>query len=167
MTKKLIKKLLTLTLLTFALTMTLHTVVEAYGIAPSLMPKNTAYNTVKFTDNAVTASRSTILVLQILAGALLYFAAPVATIFIAINAFRMVAGGAETDSVEQAKKGLTWTVIGLLVIILSYTIVSITIRIVIASASPPPAAPAPAATEQAAGAPSPTVDAPADSSGAK
>ena len=75
-----------------------------------------------------------VLILQIIAGGLLYFAAPVAVITIVLAALSMVVGSHETEKVEQAKKWLTWAIIGLLTIMLSYSIVRIIIGLVIRAA---------------------------------
>ena len=40
----------------------------------------------------------------------------------------MATGGADSEKLEQAKKGLTWTIAGLLLIILSYSIVKTVIN---------------------------------------
>jgi len=81
------------------------------------------------------AAGGTIVVLQIIAGGLLYFASPVAVIFIVVSAFTMVTGGADSEKIEQSKKSLTWAVIGLLVIILSYSIVRAVISTTLKAAS--------------------------------
>ncbi len=80
------------------------------------------------------ARDSTVIILQIIAGTLLYFAAPLAVIIIGLGAFNMVIGGADTEKLEQAKKHLTWAVLGLLTIILSYSITRIVITLVITTA---------------------------------
>lgn len=82
-------------------------------------------------DGAITGTN---FLLQIIAGALLFFAAPIAVIMIVLNAFKMVAYSAETDKVGEAKTGLTWSVAGLLIIILSYSIVRAIISFSISAA---------------------------------
>ena len=81
-----------------------------------------------------TAEMVAIVMLQILAGALLFFAVPVAVIMIAISGFTLVTGGADTDSIETSKKHLTWSIIGLLIIILSWSIVRTIINVSLESA---------------------------------
>jgi hypothetical protein len=135
------KRRIIYTLLTIlGLTLLVSQVSHAYAIDPSYTPYNTPYDNVgdevewsKYED--IGAAWPAVVILQILAGALLYFAAPVATALIGINAFNMVIGGAESEKLEQAKKGLTWTIIGLVVIILSYSIVKIILTIIIGAAS--------------------------------
>lgn len=70
-----------------------------------------------------TATGMTIVILRTLAGALLYFAAPIAVFSIAQSAFTMAMSGADTEKLEQSKKHLTWAILGLLTIILSFSIV--------------------------------------------
>ncbi|MFC1615852.1 hypothetical protein ACFL21_01815 [Patescibacteria group bacterium] len=80
------------------------------------------------------ATGGTIIILQIIAGGLIYFAAPVGVIAIVISAFIMVVGGAESEKVDQAKKGLTWSIVGLLCVIFSYSAVRIIISVIIGAA---------------------------------
>jgi hypothetical protein len=82
-------------------------------------------------------SFAAIIILQIIAGGLLYFAAPVGVIMIAFSAWQMVTGGADSEKLEQSKKHLTWTIIGLLVIILSYSAVRFAISLIFDSVNPP------------------------------
>jgi hypothetical protein len=129
------KRIFLTILLSLSLTLLLSKLGFAYKIDESYMPANTPYSNVGFEISWAGAGWTLVVILQIFAGALLYFAAPIATALIAINAFNMVTGGAESEKLEQAKKGLTWTIIGLLVIILSYSIVKIILTIVIAAGS--------------------------------
>lgn len=112
------------------------TPVQAYTIDPTYAPDNTPF-TLEENTKTKGAESSTVLILQIIAGALLYFAAPLAIILIGFNAFNMVMYGAESEKLEQSKKGLTWAAIGLLAIILSYSITRAVIGFVIQAAQPP------------------------------
>ena len=67
---------------------------------------------------------------QILAGALLYLAAPLAVIAIGMTAFNMVINSGSSEKVETAKKQLTWAVLGLVLIILSYATIKFVIEFV-------------------------------------
>lgn len=108
--------------------------VQAAVIDPTLRPQNEPFD-IGTTLKEQGAATGTILVLQILAGGLLYFAAPLAVIFIVLAGLQMVVYGAESDKLEQAKKNLTWSVVGLLVIILSYSIVRIVIEFILKAGS--------------------------------
>ncbi len=127
------KKILTKILFSTLVLLSLTTVVNAQIAIPTdYMPDNTPIN-VDFIQEATrtdgaSPEMATISILQVLAGGLLYFAGPVAVILIVINAFNMAIGGADSEKLEQAKKGLTWTLIGLLLIILSYSIVKTVIK---------------------------------------
>lgn len=145
-------------LITIGLTIILLTigisVAEAYQINPDYAP-NTPY-----VQGAGGAEINTIVVLQLIAGALLYFAAPLGVIFITMTAWTLITEGSDTEKYEQAKKHLTWTIIGLLLIILSYSLVKFTIEFSREAAertepvpgreegSTPTPAPAPAPAEQ-------------------
>lgn len=126
------KKLLAKFILAIVISIfTIH-IVDAYQIDESYRPINSPFELSKEikSDN----ENATRTVLEILAGALLYFAAPVAVIMIAYGGLSMVIGGAESEKLEEAKKHLTWALIGLGLIILSYTIVRIAIQFTISVA---------------------------------
>lgn len=102
----------------------------AYQIPEEFKPSNEPFDL----DITETGARGgTIIILQIIAGGLLFFAAPVAVIMVVISAFIMVVGGAESEKVDQARKGLTWSLVGLVIIILSYSIVRAIIAFVISA----------------------------------
>lgn len=105
--------------------------VEAYSLDPSYRPVNAAFD---IDYDANDPAFNTIIILQILAGALLYFATPVSIIFIALAGWKMVTGGAESEKLDEAKKSLTWSLIGLVAIMLSYSAVRFIISFVIKSA---------------------------------
>ncbi len=75
-------------------------------------------------------------ILQLIAGSLIYVTGPVAVLMIAIGGFRYVISHGETTQMEAAKKTILWAIIGLLVIIVSYSIVRNVIDIA-ASTTPP------------------------------
>jgi hypothetical protein len=112
---------------------------EALTIPEYLRPINEPFNIAGDIDasgNGISgAAAGTIIILQIIAGTLLYFAAPIAIIMIAIAALNMVIGGADSEKIEQSKKSLTWTIIGLLAIILSYSLVRFVIGLIINAAT--------------------------------
>lgn len=136
-------------LIAFGLSTLLMGSVQAYTIDSTYRPSNTPFaleeNTKEKGEKG--AENSTVIILQIIAGALLYFAAPIAIILIGFNAFNMVIFGAESEKLEQSKKGLTWAAIGLLVIILSYSITRAIIGLVIKTAEPPEVTSVPPATD--------------------
>lgn len=127
---KMTKKLLKFSLLLILVLTLSNTVMAAAPIDPSLRPINVPFD-LNYANN--NASSNTIIVLNILAGALLYFAGPIAIIMIAFSGFQIVTGGAESEKLDEGKKSLTWAIIGLLAIILSYSIVRIALAIIIDS----------------------------------
>lgn len=129
-----IKKILTTVLLTMSLLIAGTAAVHAYQIDPSYRPSNEPFALDK-EIKAQGATGATIVVLQIVAGALLYFAAPIGIIMIAWAGGSMVIFGAEQEKLDAAKKHLTWSIVGLVVIILSYSIVRIIISTIIKTAS--------------------------------
>jgi len=62
-------------------------------------------------------------ILQVIAGALLYLAAPLAVLMIAMIGFNLAMGSGNTEKIEAAKKNLTWAILGLVTIIFSYALV--------------------------------------------
>ncbi len=77
--------------------------------------------------------------LQVLAGALITVAAPVAIIVIAIAGLIAVVSHGDQALIGKAKKTVQWAVIGLLIIIFSWVIIRTTISIVFTTNSNQPA----------------------------
>lgn len=117
-------------MLVLALTLTDH-FAQAYSVSPAYRPANSPF-TLDYDTN--TPSGNTIIILQILSGGLLYFATPVGIIMVAISGFKIVTGGAESEKMEEGKKSLTWALIGLAAIILSYSAVRFVLSFIIRSA---------------------------------
>lgn len=69
------------------------------------------------------------IVLQLVAGSLIYAAGPLAVLLIAIGGLRYVTSHGDQTQMEEAKKTITWAVIGLIVIIISWAIVTNVISI--------------------------------------
>ena len=128
-TKKRALLLLALTLITTLGCVLFATQVSAtYQIPDEFKPNNTPFD-ISFTNPGDTSGTSALeTVLQIIAGALLYFAAPLAVVSIAIAAFMLVNNSGNSEKIETSKKHLTWAVIGLLVIMFSYALVRTLIR---------------------------------------
>jgi len=148
--KKIIK-IIGIVLISVVLMSLLIEVVDAYQIDAKFKPANEPFD-IKFdSDNAqqtgTPGSYATIIILQLIAGTLLYFAAPVAIVMLAAAGWQMTTGGAETEKLEQAKKNITWTIVGLLAIILSYSIVKFAIGFVITAADVEPLPEQPPAEE--------------------
>jgi len=117
----------------------------SYYVIPSeLAPSNTPfrYSFVQGQYANLPAYEGATAILFILADALLYFAAPIAIMMLVFAGFIFITGGASSEKQESAKKHLQWTLLGLLAIILSYSIVRIAIFMIISSAqqSAPPGA---------------------------
>lgn len=99
---------------------------SAYAVPSEFKPKNAPTYSMDFSTKTSPDTVTNIL-LQTIAGALLMFAAPIAVISIVMAAFTITANGADSEKVAEGKKHLTWAIIGLIAIILSYA----TIRYVI------------------------------------
>lgn len=130
MLKKSLISLILVTLLLILGTAAVH----AYQIDPSYRPSNEPFALNKEIKEGG-ASGATNIVLQLIAGALLYFAVPIGVIAIVFSGSSMVMNGAEQEKLDAAKKHLTWSVIGLITIILSYSIVRIIINAILQAAS--------------------------------
>lgn len=129
-----IKKIFTTILLATSLLIAGTAAAQAYQIDPSYRPSNEPFALDKEIKDQG-ASGATIVVLQIIAGALLYFAAPIGIIMIAWSGGSMVIFGAEQEKLDAAKKHLTWSIVGLVVIILSYSLVKVIITAIVGAAS--------------------------------
>ncbi len=69
--------------------------------------------------------------LQVLAGALINLAAPIAIIIIAISGLYAVVSHGDQALIEKAKKTLQWAVIGLVIIIFSWVIIRTVLTVII------------------------------------
>lgn len=96
-------------------------------IDESFRPSNIPFNL----DYTGTATSNTVVILNLIASAILYFAAPVAIIVIAYSGFQMIIGNGEPEKIEEGKKTLIWSVVALFVMILSYSIIRIVLDITI------------------------------------
>ena len=114
------KKIITTILLTLILIALSSTITYAYSVPYEYKPANQPFGTNQYIDDG---SKATVVILQTIAGGLLYFAAPIAIIMIVQAGFNIVVGGADSEKLEQSKKHVTWAIIGLALIILSYTAV--------------------------------------------
>jgi len=103
---------------------------SAYQLEEKYKPAN-APSFLKAEDKNKPADQITVIVLQTIAGAMLYFAAPVAVILIVMAAFTITSAAGETEKIDQGKKHLTWAIIGLLIVILSYSIARYAISMII------------------------------------
>lgn len=63
-------------------------------------------------------------VLQTLAGSLIFVAGPLAVLMIAVGGFQYVTSHGDSTQMENAKKNIMFAIIGLIVIILSWAIVT-------------------------------------------
>lgn len=68
------------------------------------------------------------------------FAGVVAIFFVINNSWYLIISGGQEEKITQHKKGLMWAVIGLILIILSYSIIRFVISIPFQAAEKPPAA---------------------------
>lgn len=100
----------------------------AYTIPEAYKPENMPFGFASETQSGEEAVNGIILFLQVLEGSLLYFAAPIAVIVIAFAGIQMIFGGT-AESYATSKKTIQWGLLGLFVIILSYSIVRITITL--------------------------------------
>ncbi len=102
----------------------------AYTIPPEYRPENMPLGFASETSAGEEAIGGIILFLQVMEGSLLYFAAPIAVIVIAYAGLQMIMGG-NADGYTTGKKTIQWGLLGLLVIILSYSIVRIAITLLL------------------------------------
>jgi hypothetical protein len=69
--------------------------------------------------------------MYLLAGALIYLAAPMAVIMIAVGGLRYVVSLGDQSAVDEAKKNITYAIIGLIVIAISWILVHNITKIII------------------------------------
>lgn len=85
-------------------------------------------NTPKTSDINVADNYRNTLTLRI-TNLVLYIAGLVAIFFVVLNGFKMVTSAGSDEVITQTKKGLTWAIVGLLLIILSYSIMRFIISV--------------------------------------
>ncbi|MCX6734095.1 MAG: pilin [Candidatus Peregrinibacteria bacterium] len=127
-----IKKVLTSLILSIILAATVQ---AAIGIPSELQPQNVPLKGLNETitqqvaaggqDGAVTAANT---VLQYVANLLLFFAAPLAVLFIARAGADYAFALGEDSKIESAKRELTWSLIGLVLVMFSYVLVRVIIQ---------------------------------------
>lgn len=135
--KKLIAKIALFSILSLLIISTVHAAtIEDLSDGYNIRPENEPFALTSEEFSGGDGASGAIIVLQIIAGGLLYFAAPVATVFIVMAGIQMTLGGAESEKLEQAKKHLTWSALGLLLIIFSYSAVRALLTFVFQAGTP-------------------------------
>lgn len=129
-----LKKILISLGLSLALLNTGSMIASAYQTDQSFKPDNEPF-ALETEIKERGASGAAIIILQLIAGALLWFATPIGVIMIVWSGSNMVINGTEQEKLEGAKKHLKWSIIGLVAIILSYAAVRIIISFVLKAAS--------------------------------
>lgn len=115
-----------------------------YQIPDTFKPSNTSLD-LDFTytspgqESKEAGANALITILQILSGSLLYFVAPLAVLSIGMTAFNLAMNSGNTEKVEEAKKQLTWLILGLVTIILAYSLIAFLMDFVIGVFSQVPA----------------------------
>lgn len=125
--KTMTKKILTSLILSILLAATVQ---AAIGIPENLQPKNVPLKGLNKTvteqvaingqDGAVTGAN---IILQYIANILLYFAAPLAVLFLSRAGVDYAFAMGEDSKLEGAKRELTWSLLGLLLVMFSYVLV--------------------------------------------
>lgn len=70
-------------------------------------------------------------VIQKISDGILYVAGPVAILFVAYSGFAYANAMGKQEGIDQAKKGITWALLGLFLVILSYGLVRIIVNLLI------------------------------------
>lgn len=125
---KLVKLGIIITIATITLATTVAMANAAYQIPTEYMPNNMPFN-LGF-DQGEGGSTGLITIIQIIAGSLLYIAAPLAVIAIAMAAWNMVQNSGNAEKAGESKKQLQWAVLGLVTIIFSYALVKFLISFI-------------------------------------
>lgn len=125
--------LISLTILISLLLVAPIVMAQGFQLPADLKPQYAPNYTVGGQNNIATANA----IMQILAGGLIYVAAPFAVLLIAIGGLRYTISRGDQTAMDEAKKNITWAIIGLIVIALSWAIVVNIIRIITAIGTPP------------------------------
>ena len=100
-----------------------------------LKDAETVLNKYKMGDVAAAAGIN--LIIRKVADGILYIAAPVVIIFIAYAGMSYIMAMGKQEGLDAAKKSLTWGILGLLLIIMSYGIVRLLIAMLTSFKTPP------------------------------
>jgi|GEM_PF-1038470 len=100
----------------------------------SLKPDNSPGVIINATGPGAEAAAGNYL-LQLLAGALISIAAPVAIVIIAISGLFAVVSHGDQGMMDKAKKALTWAIIGLITIIFSWVIIRTVVSLILTANS--------------------------------
>ena len=135
MIKKILRKILVLTVLLCSA----PEVFATYTVPDEYQPSNIAEPWTESQSNyggddygAYTVT----LILGDMVSGVLALVGVLAVYFLVSNALKYVSSFGQQDKLDQAKKGIFWAIGGLLVIILSYTIVRFVIRVVVTVDAP-------------------------------
>lgn len=99
---------------------------KGFQLPSDLKPEYAVSYTVAGQNDSQTANT----IMQILAGGLIYLAAPIAVLLIAIGGLRYVISRGDQNAMEEAKKNITWAIIGLIIIALSWAIIVNVIQLI-------------------------------------
>lgn len=94
---------------------------KGFELDSSLRPEFATNIEVAGTGNRASLANA---VLQMAAGGLIYLAGPIAVLMLALGGLRYITSRGDQTQMEEAKKTITWSVIGLIVIILSWAIIT-------------------------------------------
>ncbi len=103
-----------------------------------------------FTVSGGGRAQGALVILQIIAGSLIYIAGPLAVLMIVWGGSGYVTSRGDQNAMDGAKKTITWAILGLLVIMISYVLVT-NVIILVRSTGETPAT----TTEQPSPAPTP------------
>lgn len=95
-------------------------------IDPQLKPEYAA----SITPNGGDRASALNIILQLIAGSLIYVAGPVAVLMLAVGGIRYIVASGDSGQIDEAKKMIMYALIGLGVIIVSFTIVTNVIKLV-------------------------------------
>ncbi len=131
-----LKKISALILFTALSTLFFHSVAHAaYAVDQDLRPDYAPQGYMEVYENnennpsANFSDRSITYIVADVAVVLLQISGILAVFFIILSGFNYIKAFGQEEEIQKAKKGMTWAIIGLIVVILSYAIVQNVIRI--------------------------------------
>jgi len=132
--KKITQLLLSLSLLSSLLLAQAMPALAAVGIDPSLRPDYAAQGRTELNSATADAdvkfgTKAINLIIGDIAVVLIQISGVLAIYFIVTNALTYVKSFGQDEEIQKAKKGLTWSIAGLVIIIVSYAIVQNIIKI--------------------------------------
>jgi len=116
---------------TLCISMVAPTALAAYGLPDEYQPDNIAESRDLDENTEAYGATAVNYILADLVSGLLGLVGVIAVFFLVSNSLKYVTSFGQQDKIDQAKKGIFWSLGGLLIILISYSAVRFVIRVIL------------------------------------